>query len=106
MSPAASNPNAKNPSEQKTPADLLGAMSRFNTRAVRRGLVGDPLEKHKAAAKEKLRVVMNKYRVEAVLLDDVLQAESELSEATADEASALLGIWAAWAGLEKALGQG
>lgn len=47
------NPNAKNPSEQKTPADLLGAMSRFNTRAVRRGLVGDPLEKHKAAAKEK-----------------------------------------------------
>ena len=59
-----------------------------------------------AAAKEKLRVVMNKYRVEAVLLDDVLQAESELSEATADEASALLGIWAAWAGLEKALGQG
>lgn len=59
-----------------------------------------------AAAKEKLRVVMNKYRVQAVLLDDVLQAESELSEATADEARALLGIWTAWAELEKALGQG
>jgi outer membrane protein TolC len=59
-----------------------------------------------AAAKEKLRVVMNKYRVQAVLLDDVLQAESELSEATADEAKALLGIWTAWADLEKAIGEG
>jgi outer membrane protein TolC len=36
----------------------------------------------------------------------VLQAESELSEATADEAKALLGIWTAWADLEKALGEG
>ena len=60
----------------------------------------------KAAAKEKLRVVMNKYRVQAVLLDDVLQAESELSSATAEEARALSGIWTAWAELEKALGEG
>ena len=60
----------------------------------------------RAAAKEKLRVTMNKYRVEAVVLDDVLEAESEFARATADEARALGEIWTAWAELEKALGQG
>lgn len=60
----------------------------------------------KAAAKEKLRVMMNRYRVEAVVLDDLLDAEADYARATAEEARAISDIWTAWAELEKALGEG
>ena len=58
-----------------------------------------------AAAREKLRVLMNQYRVQAVLLDDVLQAESELSDANKEHNNALLSVWTSQAELQKAMGE-
>jgi outer membrane protein len=58
-----------------------------------------------AAATEKLRVLTNQYKQQAVLLKDVLQAESELAEANTQHADAILSAWNAQAQLDKALGQ-
>ena len=58
-----------------------------------------------AAATEKLRVLTNQYKQQSALLKDVLQAESELAQANAEHADAVLSAWNAQAQLEKALGQ-
>ena len=58
-----------------------------------------------AAATEKLRVLTNQYKQQSALLKDVLQAESELAQANAEHADAILSAWNAQAQLEKALGQ-
>lgn len=57
------------------------------------------------AAREKLRVTFNRYNEEAVLLDDLLEAESELARANSDANKATLSVWSAVAELEKALGE-
>lgn len=57
------------------------------------------------AAREKLRVTTNKYREQAALLDDLLQAESDLAEANSDHQEATLAVLSATAELEKALGE-
>lgn len=57
------------------------------------------------AAREKLRVTMNKYREQAALLDDLLDAESDLAQANSDHQDATLGVLSAMAELEKALGE-
>lgn len=59
-----------------------------------------------AAAREKLRVLMNQYRQRSVLLKDVLQAASELADANSEYQQALLSLFTAQAQLDKALGQG
>lgn len=59
----------------------------------------------RAAAREKLRVITNKYREHAALLQDALHAESELSDANNDYNQAVLSLWTARADLEKALGE-
>lgn len=58
-----------------------------------------------AAATEKLRVLTNQYKQQSALLKDVLQAESELAQANAEHADAVLSAWNAEAQLDKALGQ-
>ena len=57
------------------------------------------------AAREKSRVLMNQYRVQAVLLDDVLQAGSELAAANAEHNNALLSVWTGQAELQQAMGE-
>jgi len=57
------------------------------------------------AAGENLRVVMNKYEVDATLLQDVLEAESRLEDANSKYQKAVLDYWTARAELEKALGE-
>lgn len=57
------------------------------------------------AARENLRVVMNKYKVDATLLQDVLEAESRLEDANSKYQKAVLDYWTARAELEKALGE-
>ncbi len=57
------------------------------------------------AAKEKLRVAGDNYRVQAVRLDQVLQAQTGLSTADADHQRALSDYWEARADLEKATGE-
>lgn len=59
----------------------------------------------KEAWQEKLRIVMNRFRVKAALLQEVLQAQAALSEANQQYLNAMLGYAAAQADLEKALGE-
>ncbi len=58
-----------------------------------------------AAAREKLRVLMNRYREKSTLLSDVLQAESELADANSEQQKALLSLFQAKADLDKSLGE-
>ncbi|BDG09120.1 TolC family protein [Anaeromyxobacter paludicola] len=57
-----------------------------------------------AAARESLATTMNRYREDAKVLRDVLEAEARLSGARHDEVDAIAGRWAAAADLERALG--
>lgn len=59
----------------------------------------------KKAAAEKLRVNTNQYKANAILLDDLLDAKSELSTANDDFHKAELAVWNAGAELEKDLGE-
>lgn len=61
-------------------------------------------EMGQAASREKLRVLMNQYRERAVLLSDVMQAESELADANSEYQKALLAVLSARAALDKTLG--
>jgi outer membrane protein TolC len=56
-------------------------------------------------AAEKLRVAINKYAQQAVLLQDVLQAQAALTDANHQYRQGLLSFWTARAGFEKALGE-
>ncbi|HEX8072258.1 MAG TPA: TolC family protein [Pyrinomonadaceae bacterium] len=58
-----------------------------------------------ASAKENLRVSTGRYKLQAVLLSDVLQSQASLAEATHQYQRALLAFWTAKAEFEKALGE-
>jgi len=62
-------------------------------------------ELEETAAKENLRVVMNKYKVRDALLTQVLQAESSLEEKNSDHQKAILDYWSARANLDRAIGE-
>ncbi|MCZ6555909.1 MAG: TolC family protein [Thermodesulfobacteriota bacterium] len=62
-------------------------------------------ELEQVAAKENLRVVLNKYKVEDALLTQVLEAESSLEEKNSDHQKAILDYWTARANLDKAIGE-
>ncbi len=57
------------------------------------------------AAAEQLRVSFNQYKAKTILLSDLLDARSELSEADDNYHQAQLAVWNASAELEKALGE-
>lgn len=57
------------------------------------------------AQQEKLRVLMNQFRQQAVLLDDVLKAEHELTSANTEHHNAQLSVWTAQSELQKAMGE-
>lgn len=63
------------------------------------------VELKQEATREKLRVAVNKYRLEAVLLKDVLLAQTAVAESNYEYQQALLAFWAARADLEKAVGE-
>jgi outer membrane protein TolC len=56
-------------------------------------------------ARANVQLVSNKYKLDAVLLKDVLQAETSLADANSDYQKALLSFWTAKADFEKALGE-
>ncbi|MCB2187557.1 MAG: TolC family protein [Deltaproteobacteria bacterium] len=56
-------------------------------------------------ARAKLRVTMQQYKQKAVLLDSLLQAESDVAEANRQYEDALLAFWKTKAAFEKALGE-
>ncbi|HYQ70625.1 MAG TPA: TolC family protein [Gammaproteobacteria bacterium] len=57
------------------------------------------------ATREKARVLLNQYRQQTALLDDVLKAESEWSDAVDDHQQAVLSVRSAQAELQKAMGE-
>lgn len=57
------------------------------------------------ATREKARVLLNQYRQQAALLDDVLKAESEWSDAVDEHEQAVLSVRSAQADLQKAMGE-
>jgi len=57
------------------------------------------------AAQEKRRVLMNQYRQQTVLLDDVLKAERDLSLSNTEHHNAQLSVWTARSELQKAMGE-
>lgn len=57
------------------------------------------------AARENMQVVAYKYRAQAVLLKDVLQAQTSLADANYEYQKALMSFWTAKADFEKALGE-
>lgn len=57
------------------------------------------------AARADVQLVSYKYKLEAVLLKDVLQAQTSLADANANYQKALLSFWTAKADFEKALGE-
>ncbi len=61
--------------------------------------------KDQAAKREKLREVMNKYKVDSALLQEVLEVEAALGEANNKYQQAVLDYWTSRANLEKALGE-
>lgn len=65
----------------------------------------DVTELEQTAAREKLRVTMNKYRVDSALLQEVLEAESSLEDKNNDYQKAVLDYWTARSELEKAMGE-
>jgi len=58
-----------------------------------------------AAAREKLRVLNNQYEQRVVLLQDLLDAETELSRSSTGYTRAVLAVWKAEAELKRALGE-
>jgi outer membrane protein TolC len=56
------------------------------------------------ASTEKLRVTGNRYKMQAALFSDVLNAQTALAEADNQYQQALLAFWAARADFEKAMG--
>jgi outer membrane protein len=57
------------------------------------------------AARERLRVVQNRYATQAALLKDALQAQADLADANNRYAQALLGAWTARAEVDRAMGE-
>lgn len=57
------------------------------------------------AAHSKLDVTYDRYRQQAVLLDDLLKAQAGVGDATRDASDARLAVWSAWAALKFALGE-
>jgi outer membrane protein TolC len=58
-----------------------------------------------STARENVKIAAYKYRLEAVLFKDVLQAQTTLANANYDYQKALLSFWTAKADFEKAIGE-
>ncbi|MCO1335894.1 TolC family protein [Microbulbifer sp. OS29] len=57
------------------------------------------------AYREKVRVMMNRYREQSALLTDVLEAEKQLDRANSDYNRAVLSVWGALAEYERSVGE-
>jgi outer membrane protein TolC len=57
-----------------------------------------------AASRDKLRVLMNQYEQQSILLQDVLDAETQLGRTDSEYNRAVLSVWKAQAELDRAIG--
>jgi outer membrane protein TolC len=59
---------------------------------------------YEAASRDILRVLMNQYEQHRIMLQDVLDAETELDRANNEYTRAVLSVWNAQAELDHAIG--
>jgi outer membrane protein TolC len=83
---------------------VLEINSRYRTLSEKRALL-NVARMAQATSREKLRVKVNQYQVQAVLLPDVLQVRAELAESDDQFQRALLEFWGAKADYERAVGE-
>ncbi len=95
---------AKNGLREAENQVLLEVNARFRKLEVSRSLLR-VTQLAQETARERLRVATNKYKEHAVQLKDVLEAETQLSQANHEYRQGLLGFWSAKADFEKALGE-
>jgi len=95
---------AQNRLDEATSDVLIDVNSQIRNLEEATALIG-VTELEQKAAKENLRVVMNKYKVQDALLTQVLEAESSLEEKNSDHEEAILDYWTARANLDRAIGE-
>jgi len=95
---------AQNRLEETESQILIDVNSKIRNLEEATALIG-VTELEEIAAKENLRVVMNKYEVQDALLTQVLEAESSLEEKNSDHEKAILDYWTARANLDRAIGE-
>lgn len=95
---------AKNLSQEADSQVLLEVNKAFRKlRETRSAIRASQMDQE--AGREKLREMLDKYKTGTVLLKDVLQAQSSLSEADKQYQDAILSFWTAKAEFEKAVGE-
>ena len=83
---------------------LVEVNSRFRALAEKRALLA-VAQMTQASAREKVRVASNQFKVQSVLLPDVLRVRAELAESDDRYQQALLAFWTAKADFEYAIGE-
>jgi outer membrane protein TolC len=84
---------------------LVDVNERYRKLAETRALIR-VAEMTSESAREKVRLTQNRYAERAALLKDVLQAQSNLADASYNYRQAVVAFWTAKADFEKALGEG
>ena len=95
---------AQNRLDEATSDVLIDVNSQIRNLEEATALIG-VTELEQKAAKENLRVVMNKYKVKDALLTQVLEAESSLEQKNSDHQEAILDYWTVRANLDRAIGE-
>jgi len=95
---------AQNRLDDATSDVLIDVNSQIRNLEEATALIG-VTELEQKAAKENLRVIMNKYKVKDALLTQVLEAESSLEQKNSDHQEAILDYWTARANLDRAIGE-
>ncbi|MFH0788823.1 MAG: TolC family protein, partial [Pseudomonadota bacterium] len=94
---------ARNEVEETEKAITLEVQNRFNKLREAELLI-KATRLAKEAGQEKLRTTLNRFRVQAALLQEVLQVQAALAEAVHQHQNAMISFWTARAELEKAIG--
>jgi outer membrane protein len=95
---------AQNEVEETEKAITLDVQNRFNKLREAELLIR-ATRLTKGAGQEKLRTTLNRFQVQAVLLQEVLQVQAALAEAVHLHQNAMISFWTAWADLEKSIGE-
>lgn len=94
---------ARNEVEETEKAITLEVQNRFN-KLQEAELLIRATRLAKEAGQEKLRTTLNRFRVQAALLQEVLQVQAALAEAVHHHQNAMISFWTARTELEKAIG--
>ncbi|MBA4394219.1 MAG: hypothetical protein C0407_11765, partial [Desulfobacca sp.] len=94
----------RNEIEETEKAITLDVQNRFNKLQEAEMLIR-ATRLAKEAGQEKLRTTLNRFKVQAALLQEVLQVQASLAEAIQQYKNAMISFWTARSDLEKAIGE-